>query len=75
LGGPLDRRLASHVGLGAARCESSEVVQQPGVDLQSKPGCPAHGEIGLDGAGQHGSPPAMAQGCAIARSRATSTLA
>ena len=75
LGGPLDRRLTPHVGLGAAHGKASEVVQQPGVDRQRESSHPAHGEIPLYGAGQHRAPSAAGQGWAIARSRVTSTLA
>ena len=75
LGGPGNGRLSLHVGLPVVSGEPGKAAQQPGIDRQREPRRPADGEIAVDGAAQHGAPPAVGQGCATARRWATSTLA
>src|SRR6516225_3928181 len=70
---PLDGDTGRNVVLLSRLGERSETFQKRTFAPQRETSCPANGQIGLDGSGQHGY--ASGQGCAICRKALMSTLA
>ena len=64
VGGPSDRRLPAHLGLGAFSSRAGKVAQQAFLHRQLDACCPAQGEILVDVPTSHGSAPSsMGHGC------------
>ena len=75
LGGPVDRRLPTYMGLCPLSGIMRHVTQPSFLDLSLAARGSAYGERGVDGQAHHGRSPAMGHGCVIALSLATSTFA